>query len=51
MRPRAALGRDIGRALALNRDHIERTTEKVAKALAETEETPRLRAVNGKSAR
>ncbi len=45
---RAALGRNIARALQLNRDHIERTTERVAKSLSETGRTVRLRTANGK---
>jgi len=31
---RAALNRDVPRALVLNREHIERTAQKVAKAMA-----------------
>ena len=46
---RAVLARQVERALELNRDHIERTTQKVAKALADA--PPKLRAVSGRTAR
>jgi GntR family transcriptional regulator, carbon starvation induced regulator len=46
---RAVLARNVARALELNRDHIERTAQKVAKTLAGTESTVRLRSVNGRA--
>jgi DNA-binding GntR family transcriptional regulator len=48
---RAALARNVERAVELNREHIERTTQKVSKALADAPGAPRLRAVNGKGGR
>jgi GntR family carbon starvation induced transcriptional regulator len=45
---RAALARNIARAIELNSEHIERTAQKVAKSLAETDRPVRLRAANGK---
>jgi DNA-binding GntR family transcriptional regulator len=46
---RAVLARNVARALELNRDHIERTAQKVAKTLAGTESTGRLRSFNGRA--
>jgi DNA-binding GntR family transcriptional regulator len=46
---RAALARDIARAVELNREHIERTAQKVAKALGEGGKPVKVRAVNGKA--
>jgi DNA-binding GntR family transcriptional regulator len=34
----AALSRDVGRALICNREHIERTTEKLDRALSDNRE-------------
>jgi GntR family transcriptional regulator, carbon starvation induced regulator len=48
---RAALGRDIARALTLNRAHIERTTEKVLKSLEPVQFTPRVQSVGKRPAR
>lgn len=48
---RAALARDAARAVELNREHIERTTQKVAKFLARAEGAVALRSVNGKAAK
>jgi len=46
---RAALAREAVRAAKLSREHIERTTEKVAKSLETTAAGPRLRIANGKT--
>jgi DNA-binding GntR family transcriptional regulator len=46
---RAALARDASRAVKLSREHIERTTEKVAKSLETIAAAPRLRIANGKA--
>jgi DNA-binding GntR family transcriptional regulator len=48
---RAALARDAERAVALNREHIGRTAQKVAKSLTGSSEPRKLRAVNGKAAK
>jgi DNA-binding GntR family transcriptional regulator len=45
---RAALARNIARAIELNSEHIERTAQKVAKSLAEADRPVKLRAANGK---
>jgi DNA-binding GntR family transcriptional regulator len=45
---RAALGRNIARAIQLHSAHIERTTERVAKSLGDAGRTVRLRTANGK---
>lgn len=45
---RAALSRNTARALQLNADHIERTTERVAKSLNVASRAVRLRTTNGK---
>lgn len=46
---RAALERNLSRALELNRAHIERTAQKVAKSLIESGAVAKLRATNGKT--
>ena len=46
---RAALARDVARAVKFNREHIERTTEKVAKSLRSIAAAPKLRIANGKT--
>jgi len=46
---RAVLARDAARAVELNREHIERTLQKVAKALAASETVPLPRNGNGRS--
>ncbi len=48
---RAALARDVGKAVKLSREHIERTTEKVAKSLAQVRAAPKLRIANGRPAK
>ena len=45
---RAALARDVGKAVKLSREHIERTTEKVAKSLEQVRAAPKLRIANGR---
>lgn len=51
---RAVLERNVGRAIELNREHIERTAQKVAKSFGEVSGKPtgpvRLRTVGGKAA-
>jgi GntR family carbon starvation induced transcriptional regulator len=46
---RAALARDLGRAMKLNREHIERTAEKVAKSLGSAAAAPKLRIADAKA--
>ena len=48
---RAALARDVGKAVKLSREHIERTTEKVAKSLEQVRAAPKLRIANGRPAK
>jgi GntR family carbon starvation induced transcriptional regulator len=45
---RAALARNAERAVELNREHIERTAQKVAKSLSHSAEPRKLSAVSGK---
>ena len=45
---RAALARNAPRATQLLTDHIDRTTERVAKFLSDTERNLKLRTSNGK---
>jgi GntR family carbon starvation induced transcriptional regulator len=46
---RAVLARNADQAVELNREHIERTMQKVAKSLAGSADISKLRAVDGKS--
>ncbi|MGH7246847.1 MAG: FCD domain-containing protein, partial [Pseudomonadota bacterium] len=48
---RAALSRNGERAVVLNREHIERTAEKVLKSLATRDRSRSLRALSGKAAK
>jgi GntR family carbon starvation induced transcriptional regulator len=48
---RATLARNVARAIQLHTAHIERTTERVAKSLAEPARAPRLRTANGRDVR
>ncbi|HEX6214798.1 MAG TPA: hypothetical protein VFZ38_08275, partial [Vicinamibacterales bacterium] len=45
---RAALSRNVARATQLNKAHIERTSERVAKSLADGTRAIRLQTANGK---
>lgn len=46
---RAALARNVGRAIQLHTMHIERTTERVAKSLGDADRPLTLRTANGKT--
>jgi len=46
---RAALARNVGRAVQLHNTHIERTTERVAKSFGNSARTLTLRTANGKA--
>jgi GntR family transcriptional regulator, carbon starvation induced regulator len=48
---RAALNRDVGKTLELNRPHINRTQDKVATSLVDSKKTAKLRVVNRKMSR
>lgn len=48
---RAALSRDVGKTLELNRAHITRTLEKVAASLADRKQPTELRIVNRKTSK
>jgi DNA-binding GntR family transcriptional regulator len=48
---RAALARDPDKAVKLMSEHIERTTEKVARSLAQVRAAPNLQVTNGRLVR
>jgi DNA-binding GntR family transcriptional regulator len=48
---RAALARDVDKAMRLMSEHIERTAEKVARSLVQSRATPKLQFTNGRPVR